>query len=109
MVLPPTIHILFLNTAYHAVCLPSQSLALSNFRSRCVFGFTSVHAFPLRELHTSLLQTRGKYFLSLGFHPPNSHIRPLNVSAPAPSRAAKAVFVVTFATDTPLHQPKVAA
>ena len=63
--------------------------------SRNVFGFTRSHAFPSVELHTSLLQMRGKFFLSPGFQPPRNHIFPLYVSAPAPSRGANAAALFT--------------
>src|SRR6516164_3291509 len=49
---------------------------------------------PSPELHTSLLQIRGKCFLSPGFHPPRSHIRPLKTSAPAPSRGANSALAL---------------
>src|SRR6516162_3609010 len=51
---------------------------------------------PSLELHTSLLQIRGKCFLSPGFQPPRSHMRSLNTRAPAPSRGAKEAFGVTW-------------
>src|SRR5262249_35988011 len=63
---------------------------------RKVFGLTRFQVNPSFELHTSLLQMRGKCSRSSGFQPPKSHIRPLKTRAPAPSRGAKAAFFVTL-------------
>src|ERR1700722_363606 len=62
---------------------------------RNVFGLSSLHVLPSRELQTSFTHVRGKWTLSLLFQPPKSHIRPLNVSAPAPSRHGNPAFAVT--------------
>src|SRR5687768_13595650 len=55
----------------------------------------SVQVLPSAEFQTSLLQIRGKCFLSPGFQPPISHILFWKTRAPAPSRGAKAAFGVT--------------
>src|SRR5262249_25958018 len=99
---PPMIQSLSRKTTYPAVWRPSQSAVGSNVRSRKVLGLTGVQSRPSQEHHTSLLQIRGKGSLSPGFQPPSSHILPRKVSAPAPSRGAKAALPSTCTHRKPL-------
>ena len=74
-------------------CVPH--IRLYDVPSQGAWGFSSVQEEPSTDDQTSLLQISGKWTLSPGFQPPNSHILSWNTSAPAPSRAANAAFSVT--------------
>lgn len=71
---------------YPAECLPSQSIEGLKLELIKVFFLVLNQFAPSADVHTSLLQMRGKLFLSFGFHPPINLNESKKTRAPAPSR-----------------------